>query len=211
MYICVSSKHLTALTLLCVTVTFAAGTQSNSPTFYKDILPILQQHCQTCHRPGEPGPMSLLNYAGTKPWARAIRGAVLSRQMPPWYADPEIGRFANDRSLSAGEIQTIAAWVDAGTEPGDPNYAPKRVRWIDGWTIGEPEIIFEMPLAFNVPISGVVPYQYVIVPTHFKEDTWVRLAEVRAGDRATLITSLSAFANLVPVGLPANPWGSCLR
>lgn len=154
------------------------------PTFYKDVLPVLQQHCQACHRPGEPGPMPLLDYAGTKPWASAMRRMVASRQMPPWFADPSLGRFANDRSLSPKDIQTIAAWADAGAPPGDPKAAPQPVHWMEGWTIGHPEIVFEMPTAFNVPGSGVVPYQYVIVPTHFKEDTWVRIAEVRAGDRA---------------------------
>ncbi len=171
----------TALTVLSASG-FAADSQT--PTFYKDVLPILQQRCQTCHRPGEPGPMPLLDYAGTKPWAPAIRQAVSSRQMPPWFADPSIGRFANDRSLRAEEIRTITAWVDAGAPAGDPHDAPKPVHWIEGWTIGQPEIVFEMPTGFNVPDSGVIPYQYVIIPTHFKKDTWVRIAEVRAGDRA---------------------------
>jgi hypothetical protein len=127
--------------------------------------------------------MALLDYAGTKPWASAISQVVNSRQMPPWFADPSVGHFANDRSLSAVDIRTITDWVNAGAPAGDPEYAPKPVHWIEGWTIGQPELIFEVPSAFNVPATGVVPYQYVIVPTHFKQDTWVRLAEVRAGDR----------------------------
>jgi hypothetical protein len=161
-----------------------AQPSSVSPTFYKDVLPLLQQNCQTCHRPGEPGPMPLLDYAGTKPWAGAIRQAVTSRRMPPWFADPAIGHFANDRSLSDEDIRTISAWVDAGAPEGDPRDAPKPVHWTEGWTTGHPEIVFEMPVGFNVPASGVVPYQYVIIPTHFKHDTWIRFAEVRAGDRA---------------------------
>jgi hypothetical protein len=103
--------------------------------------------------------------------------------MPPWYADPSIGQFANDRSLSRTDIETIKSWVTAGTPPGNPNDAPKPVHWVEGWSIGQPEMIFETPAAFNVPASGVIPYQYVIVPTHFTQDTWVRLAEVRPGDR----------------------------
>jgi|SRR5579875_584172 len=175
---------LTAAGLLCG---FAAAAPQAAPTrpltFYKDVLPVLQQHCQTCHRPGEPGPMPLLDYVGTKPWAGAIRQAVNSRQMPPWFADPAIGHFANDRSLSPEDIRSIIDWVDAGAPEGDPKEAPKPIHWIEGWTIGHPEIVFEMPVAFNVPASGVVPYQYVIVPTHFQKDTWIRVAEVRAGDR----------------------------
>jgi hypothetical protein len=165
-------------------IAMAIGQQDSAPTFYKDVLPVLQQHCQACHRPGEPGPMPLLDYAGTKPWARAIAQAVTSRQMPPWYADSSVGHFANDRSLSAAEIQTIVAWVNAGSPAGDSKDAPKPVRWVDGWSIGKPEVVFEMPSSFDVPAAGVLPYEYVIVPTRFQYDTWVRLAEVRAGDRA---------------------------
>lgn len=128
--------------------------------------------------------MPLVDYAETKAWAGAIRAAVSSRQMPPWYADPTIGHFANDRRLSAADIQTITAWADAGAPAGNPEDAPTRAEWVEGWTIGQPEIVLEVPKSFNVPASGILPYQYVIVPTHFQRDTWVRLAEVRAGDRA---------------------------
>lgn len=170
------------LALLCATVA-SAQVDSTTPTFYRDVLPVLEQHCQACHRPGEAGPMPLLDYTQTKPWAGAIRQMVSSRQMPPWFADSSVGHFANGRSLSAEDIRTITDWVDAGAPAGDPGDAPMPVHWIEGWTIGRPEIVFEMPVGFNVPPTGVVPYQYVIIPTHFEKDAWVRLAEVRAGDR----------------------------
>jgi hypothetical protein len=128
--------------------------------------------------------MPLVDYAGVKPWAGAIAQAVGSRQMPPWFADPSVGHFANDRSLTAEDIHTIVAWVQAGTPVGNAKDAPKPVNWVSGWTIGKPEVVFEMPTSFNVPERGVLPYQYVIVPTRFQHDTWVHLAEVRAGDRA---------------------------
>ncbi len=83
------------------------------PVFYKDVLPILQQHCQECHRPGEIAPMPFLTYAETRPWAKAIREQTVARKMPPWFADPMYGHFANDRSLSHAEIDTLAAWVNA--------------------------------------------------------------------------------------------------
>ena len=179
------------------------------PTFYKDVLPVLQQHCQACHRPGEPGPMPLLDYAGTRPFAQAMSQAVGSRIMPPWFADPAVGQFANDRSLSASDIQTIVDWANAGAPAGDKKDAPKPVEWVEGWTIGKPELIFEVPTAFNVPASGVIPYQYVIVPTHFTKDTWIHLAEVRAGDRAHthhIVVSLrdpgSTWLAGEPVGVP---------
>jgi mono/diheme cytochrome c family protein len=119
-----------------------ASSGVGAPTFYKDVLPVLQQHCQSCHRPGEAGPMPLMDYAGTKPWARAIAENVRYRQMPPWHADPAIGHFLNDRSLSAAEIQTITDWVDAGLPAGDVKDAPKPVHWIEGWTIGQPQSDF---------------------------------------------------------------------
>lgn len=154
------------------------------PSFYHDVLPILQAHCQACHRDGEPGPMALMDYEGAKRWAVAIEQAVRTRKMPPWFADPAVGHFANDRSLPAADIQTISNWVAADAPAGDPKDAPKPVKWVQGWTIGQPELIFEMANAFNVPANGVIPYQYVVMPTHFEHDTWVRLAEVRAGDRS---------------------------
>lgn len=160
-----------------------ATARVQSATFYRDVLPILQRHCQSCHRPGEIGPMPLLDYKEARPWASAIRQAVLLRQMPPWFADPHYGRFSNDRSLSEAEIRTLTEWVNAGAPAGNPAEAPKPRKWVAGWSIGQPEIVIEMPVAFQVPASGILPYHYVIVPTHFREDTWVQLAEVRAGDR----------------------------
>src|SRR5438445_8772948 len=95
-----------------------------TPTFFHDVAPILQQHCQECHRAGEIGPMALLTYQQTRPWAKAIKSAVLARKMPPWLADPHYGRFSNDRSLSQAEIDTLVAWVDRGAREGDPKEAP---------------------------------------------------------------------------------------
>ena len=89
------------------------------PTFTKDIAPILYKNCAGCHRPGEIAPMSLLDYQSARPWAKAIRQAVLSRKMPPWFADPTYGAFANDPRLSDQEISTIKAWVDSGSPEGD--------------------------------------------------------------------------------------------
>jgi hypothetical protein len=176
-------KRLAAIALYASVLLAARNNAGPPPSFYKDVLPILQQHCQSCHRAGEPTPMPLLDFSGTKPWTRTIFEAITSRRMPPWYADPSIGHFANDRSLSSAEIQTISAWVAAGAQPGDPKEAPKPLHWVEGWSIGQPEIVFEVPSVFNVPVSGIVPYQYAIVPTHFTKDTWIRLAEVRPGDR----------------------------
>src|ERR1700761_4412976 len=103
------------LNLLCVfgSITLLnAGTASSSATFYKDVLPVLQKNCQTCHRPGEAAPASFLSYESTRPWAKSIKTAVLTKKMPPWFADPHYGHFANDRSLAESDIQTLVSWVD---------------------------------------------------------------------------------------------------
>jgi hypothetical protein len=156
------------------------------PVFYKDVLPILQKHCQECHRSGEIAPMPFVSYAGTRPWAKAIREQVIARKMPPWFADPMYGHFANDRSLSQPEIDTLAAWVIAGAPAGNVTDAPPPHDWPRGWNIGTPDAVFEMPHAFAVPANGAVDYQYLILPTHFTEDRWVQKVEVRTSSRAAV-------------------------
>src|SRR5579872_598741 len=113
----------------------AADVATAPVTFNKDVLPVLQKNCQTCHRPGEIGPMALLTYEGTRPWAKAIKVAVLSKKMPPWFADPRYGHFANDRRLGESDIRKIAAWVDAGAPEGDAKDKPGPVVWRDGCNI----------------------------------------------------------------------------
>src|SRR6266487_2373275 len=144
--------HVSNLRLLlagCATAV-AAIAASNSPvTFNKDVLPVLQKNCQTCHRPGEIGPMALLTYEGTRPWAKAIKSAVVARKMPPWFADPRYGHFANDRRLSDADIAKIAAWVDAGAPEGDATDKPAPVQWMDGWNI-KPDVVFTMPKPYTV-------------------------------------------------------------
>ncbi len=131
--------------------------------------------------------MSLITYNETRPWAKAIREAVLSRKMPPWFADPCCGKFANDRSLSASEIKVMADWAESGAAKGNESDAlPARV-WPDGWNLpSPPDAILEMPRAFEVPAGGAVEYQYFIVPTGFKEDRWVQAVEARPGNRAVV-------------------------
>jgi len=190
-----------ALGFLCVTVTFAADTNGSAkPTFYKDVLPVLQRDCQGCHRPGEAGPMSFLTYDSTRPWAKSMKAAVLSKKMPPWFADPHYGKFANDRSLSEAEINTLVAWADSGAAAGDPKDAPKPVAWVEGWSIGKPDMIIQIPKAIPVPVSGVIDYQYVIVPTGFTEDKYVQIAEARPTDRKHT-HHIIAF-----IREPGSPW-----
>ena len=171
------------LTVGLVCAALAAAAPTSSPTFYKDVLPVLQKNCQTCHRPGEAGPISFLNYESTRPAAKAIKEAVLTKKMPPWFADPKYGHFENDRTLSQAEITTLVSWVDTGAKAGDPKDAPKPLTFVEGWNIGKPDVVFEMPTAFEIPASGTIDYQYVIMHTNFTEDKYVQFAESRPSDR----------------------------
>src|SRR5260370_29857814 len=155
-------------TLLCTAVW--AAPPANEVTFHKDVEPLLQAHCQGCHRPGEAAPMSLLKYEDARRWGAAIKEAVALRKMPPWFADPSHGKFSNDRRLSQEQVDTITRWVDGGKKEGDPKDAPKPLTFAEGWAMGKPDAIVEMPTAFEVPAKGPVDYAYIVGPTGFTED-----------------------------------------
>jgi hypothetical protein len=163
-----------------ITASLAMG---QTPTFYKDVVPVLEKHCQECHRPGEIAPMSLLTYNDTRPWAKAIKEAVLTRKMPPWYADPHVGKFANDRSLTQAEISALVGWVDGGAKAGEPKDAPAPLAFTEGWTIGKPDMVLDTGVDFQVPAKGTIDYTYFAVPTGFTEDKWIRDIEVRPGNK----------------------------
>jgi hypothetical protein len=135
---------------------------------------------------GEIAPMPFLTYAETRPWAKAIRETVIARKMPPWFADPKYGHFANDRSLSTAEIDTFVNWVDSGALEGNSKDAPLPREWPQGWNIGKPDMVFEMPAKFPIPAAGAIEYQYLILPTHFAEDKWIERVEARPSNRATV-------------------------
>ena len=160
------------------------GTAAGAPTFSKDIAPIVQQHCQSCHRPGESTPFSLTSYKEARPWASAMKEAVQLRKMPPWFADPKYGHFSNDRTMPQKDIDTIVAWVNAGAPEGNPKDLPKPVQFVEGWNIGKPDLAVSMPAKYEVPASGTIDYQYILIPLNLTEDKWVRSAEVRPGNRA---------------------------
>jgi hypothetical protein len=166
----------------------AVGSADPSPdarTFSRDVLPILQRHCQTCHRPGEVAPMSFLTYESTRPWAKAIKEAVLTKKMPPWPADRRYGHFANDRTLKTDEIDTLVAWVNGGVVQGDPKDSPAPVRWKEGWTI-PPDVVVSMPKPFPVPAKGVLELTSFTLPSGFTRDTWITSIEIRPGNPAVV-------------------------
>jgi len=183
--------------------------EAGAPTFYRDVLPILQKHCQSCHRPGEIAPFPLMTYSQTRRWAAEIRDAVLSKQMPPWFADPRYGHFSNDPSLTPEQVATLAAWVDAKAPGGDPRDAPPPAPWAKGWNIPRPDLVIEMPKPVVLPAKGDVEYTYEIVPTGFSEDKWVQVSEVRPSSREHVHHAVvyvrppnSKWLRSAPVGVP---------
>jgi hypothetical protein len=153
-----------------------------APTFNKDVAPILYRRCAACHRPNDIAPMSLLDYKSARPWAKAIREAVLARKMPPWFADPHWGSFANDARLSASEIETLKTWADQGAQEGDARDLPAAPVFIEGWRLGKPDIVIDIGEDFVVK-PGKDAYEHFTVQTHFTEGKWIRAAEIRPGNR----------------------------
>jgi cytochrome c553 len=151
-------------------------------TFSEDAAPVIFKHCAGCHHPNDLAPMSFLTYEQVKPWAAAIREAVLLKTMPPWKADPHYGRWANDWSLSEQEIATIVSWVDQGKKEGDKSKLPPQPAFSSGWRIGNPDLILSIP-PHVLGASGPDEYESFTVPTNFTEDRWVLAAELRPGNR----------------------------
>ena len=155
-------------------------------TFHRDVEPILQAHCQSCHRPGEIGPMPLLTFADTRKWSAAIKEAIALKRMPPWYADPAANQhYKNDSSLSPADAATIRDWIAAGSPEGSPKDAPPPRPFTEGWGIGAPDMVVDLP-EYQIPANGAGEYTYVILPTRFTKDTWVSASEIRPGNRALM-------------------------
>lgn len=183
--------------------------EANKPTFYRDVLPILQNRCQSCHRPGQIAPMPFMTYAQTRPWAAAIQEVVKTRKMPPWFADPHFGRFSNDPSLNLPEVEALSAWADAGAPAGNPKDSPPPRHWAGGWNIPQPDLVVKMPKPVAIPARGDVEYTYEIAPTGFTEDKWVQMSEIRPTRREHVHHAVvyirppdSQWLRGAPVGVP---------
>ncbi len=160
----------------------AGAAEGDGVLFSSDVAPILMRHCVGCHRPGEIAPMSLLTYREARPWARSIRRVVLSGEMPPWFASPEHGVWANDARLSKEEMETIVAWVDGGARAGDPALMPEPPQFRDGWQVGEPDYVIELP-PVTVPANGPDLVPNPLVRLDIPERRWLRAVEFLPGDR----------------------------
>ena len=158
----------------------AQATAPAGPTFTKDVAPILNKHCVSCHRPGEIGPMSFQSYETTRPWARSIKDKVVKREMPPWAADPAHSmKMGNDRSLRQAEIDTLVGWAGAGAPRGNPADLPPAPTFASGWQLGEPDFVFEQPVAWTVKPDAQEPYLYFYEKIPFSDDKFATGVEIR--------------------------------
>ena len=193
---------------LCVAVAVVGHAQapaaSDVPTFSKHVAPILYANCASCHRPGEIAPMSLLTYAEARPWAQAIGRRVADGSMPPWHADAPHGTFANERRLSPAQKDVIARWVAGGAPQGDPTDLPPQPQFADGWRIGTPDRVIEMPEDYAVPARGTIHYENFYVPTGFTETKWLQAIEARPGNRA-LVHHILVYYQAPPDGEARAP------
>jgi hypothetical protein len=184
-------------------------TSASAPTFYRDVAPILRQHCQSCHRLGEIAPMPLVTYNDARLRAGAIASSTSERRMPPWFADPRFGHFSNDPTLTPQEIATLVAWAAGGAPAGAPVDTPPPPAWTSGWNIPPPDRIITMPKPVALPAHGDVDYTYEIVPTNFAQDAWVQMSEVRPSSRENVHHAVvyirppdSKWLRGAPVGVP---------
>jgi hypothetical protein len=177
---------LAAIVLALIAIPAAQTSPAATPTFSKDVAPILFKNCASCHRSGDIAPMSLLSYEDTRPWAKAIREKIAVGDMPPWHATQSHGTFSNDRRLSEKDKDTLIRWVDGGAPKGDPKDLPPAPRFVEGWEIGTPDAVISMPREFEVKESGTIAYQFFEAPTNFTEDKWIQAIEVRPGARSVV-------------------------
>jgi hypothetical protein len=204
--------------MLAVTVGIASGTlvqvhtaappAGGVPTFSREVAPIVFNKCASCHRPGEVAPMTLMSYDDVRPWAKAIKTKVVSREMPPWGADPDHSlKMRNDRSLSQQQIETIAAWVDGGAPRGNDADLPPMPKFAEGWTAGrEPDYVLEMPIEFSIPAEGELGVQMFYSKVPFAEDRFAETLEIRPGNRGA-VHHLGVFVVDIPEGARIDEQG----
>lgn len=166
-----------------ITLPSSATNVPEDVDFAQHVAPIVQAKCQNCHHAGTAAPFELATHDDYVNWSQMIREVVEQRRMPPWHADPRYGAFSNDRRLTNEELDTLVAWLDADCPPGDESLAPEPTEYAEGWTIGEPDLVFELPEEVAIPATGEVPYQYFTTDLGFDEDVYITAAEAMPGNR----------------------------
>jgi len=152
-------------------------------TYNRDIAPIVYQYCSSCHRPGEAGPFPLLTYQDVKQHGHQIEAVTRTRFMPPWLPEPQELKFADERRLSEEQIATIRKWVDQGMLEGKPSDLPPKPKFVEGWQLGQPDLILKAEKPYILPAKGTDQYWNFILPVPIHQTRWVRAVEIRPGDK----------------------------
>jgi hypothetical protein len=155
-------------------------------TFNKDIAPLILSRCAPCHRPGQPAPFSLLSFAEVKEHARQIAKVTRSRYMPPWFAEPGYGEFANSRRLDDGQLELLQQWIADGCAEGAPADLPSPPHWTDDWMLGQPDLVVTLPQAYKLAAEGRDVYRNFVLPTPVTTPRYVRALELNPGNRRIL-------------------------
>src|SRR5262245_43596059 len=182
-----------AIALGVATATAVAPPQTKAITFSENIAPIIYENCVTCHRSGEAAPFSLISYDDVKKRGALIATVTRKRYMPPWHAAHGYGEFAEERRLTDEQIATIEDWVKQGMLEGDRSKTRQLPQFTEGWHLGKPDLILEMPAAFDVPASGPDVFRNFTIPMNLTEDKWVRAVEFRPTARKAAHHALFAY------------------
>ena len=207
-------RFIALLLMLTVAAGISAATQratvptaEKAPTFSAAIAPILYANCVTCHRPGEAAPFPLISYEDVAKRAKLIVKVTGSRYMPPWHAAHGFGDFADERRLTDDQIDVFVRWLKAGMPRGDLSKLPALPQFADGWQLGKPDLILEMPAAFNVPAEGPDIYRNFVLPTGLSDDKWIRAVEFRPSARKVVHHALFSYIRGGAVNAVANADG----
>src|SRR5215472_1552188 len=184
-----------ATPVLCTLAAVGALSAAGTVTFTETIAPIVYENCLTCHRPGEAAPFALITYQDVKKRGSLIAAVTKSRYMPPWHAAHGYGEFDQERRLTDEQIAAIGEWVKAGMPEGDPAKMPKLPQFTEGWHLGKPDLILQMPAGFDLPASGPDVYRNFVIPTGLAEDKWVRAVEFRPSARKVVHHVLYAWVS----------------
>lgn len=184
---------MTVKTLALFAAAAASLPAAGPVTFSETIAPIVYQNCVTCHRPNQAAPFALISYEDVKKRGAVIAAVTKSRYMPPWHAAHGYGDFAEERRLTDLQIAAIGEWVSHGMPQGDPANMPQLPQFPDGWHLGKPDLVLEMPVGFNLPASGPDIYRNFVIPTHLTEDKWVRAVEFHPSARKVVHHVLYAY------------------
>ena len=168
------------------TVHLPESSAPEQPVYSEHIAPILQKQCQSCHRQGEVAPFSLVDYSDAKAWATEIAEYTRARLMPPWKPTAGYGDFKNERRLTDIEIETISHWVELGAPAGNLDNTPPSPKFPEGWALGEPDYVAEMPVEYEIEPEGEDEYRHFIIPTNFEQDMYVQAVDVQPGNRRTV-------------------------